>query len=111
WYCVLSIGLRPVGGVALAGVGISESAGTALASLSAMALERARFLRKEFHAQADRQTEQLRASVLDALAHQFKTPLAVARTASSGLLALGGLSTLQTEFVAVIDRQARKLDH
>lgn len=110
WYCVLSIGVRPVGGIALAGAEMSESAATALASLSAMALERARVLQKEFHAQADRQTEQLRASVLDALAHQFKTPLAVARTASSGLLALGGLSELQAEFVGVIDRQAEKLD-
>jgi two-component system sensor histidine kinase KdpD len=53
----------------------------------------------------------LRAAVLDALAHQFKTPLTVARTASSGLLALGGLSELQTDLVTTIDRQARMLDH
>jgi two-component system sensor histidine kinase KdpD len=110
WFCVLSIGVRPVGGLALAGTGMSKSAATALASLSAIALERAQVLEKELHAQADRQTERLRASVLDALAHQFKTPLAVARTASSGLLALGGLSGLQAEFVAVIDQQAKNLD-
>jgi two-component system sensor histidine kinase KdpD len=110
WYCVLSIGVRPVGGLSLIGTEMTKSAATALASLSAIALERARVLQKELRAQADRQTEQLRASVLDALAHQFKTPLAVARTASSGLLALGGLTKLQTEFVSVIDQQARKLD-
>jgi signal transduction histidine kinase len=44
------------------------------------------------------------------LAHEFKTPLAVARTASSGLLAVGGLSELQTELVVTIDQQAEKLD-
>jgi two-component system sensor histidine kinase KdpD len=110
WYCVLSIGVRPVGGIALAGTGMTKSTATALASLGALALERGRGLQKEFRAQADRQTEQLRASVLDALAHEFKTPLAVARTASSGLLALGGLSELQSGFVNVIDQQAKKLD-
>ena len=110
WYCVLSIGARPIGGIGLIGTGMTKSTAAALTSLSAIALERARILQKELRAQADRQTEQLRASVLDDLAHQFKTPLAVARTASAGLLALGGLSELQTEFVGVIDQQARKLD-
>jgi len=110
WFCVLSFGGRPVGGLALVGTAMTKSTATALASLSAIAFDRARVLQKEFRAQADRQTEQLRASVLDALAHQFKTPLAVARTASSGLLALGGLSELQTGFVTRIDQQARRLD-
>jgi two-component system sensor histidine kinase KdpD len=110
WYCVMSVGVRPIGALALMGTGMTKATATALASLSAIALERTRILQKELRAQADRQTEQLRGSVLDNLAHQFKTPLAVARTASAGLLALGGLSELQTEFVAVIDQQARKLD-
>jgi two-component system sensor histidine kinase KdpD len=110
WCCVLTIGVRPVGGLVLTGTDMTRSAAAALASLSAIALERARVLQKELSAQADRQTEQLRASVLDALAHQFKTPLAVTRAASSGLLALGGLTDLQAECVTVIDQQARKLD-
>ncbi len=110
WYCVLSIGARPIGALALVGTGMTKSTATALTSLSAIALERARILQKELRAQADRQTEQLRASVLDDLAHQFKTPLTVTRAASAGLLALGGLSELQTECVAVIDQQAKKLD-
>ena len=110
WYCALCIGARPIGGLALVGTEMTRSTATALTSLSAIALERARVLQKELRAQADRQTEQLRASVLDALAHQFKTPLTVTRAASAGLVALGGLSELQTECVAVIDQQARKLD-
>jgi two-component system, OmpR family, sensor histidine kinase KdpD len=110
WYCVLSVGVRPIGALALIRTGMTKTTATALTSLSAMALERARILQKELHAQADRETEQLRGSVLDDLAHQFKTPLAVARTASAGLFALGGLSGLQTEFVTVIDQQARKLE-
>jgi two-component system, OmpR family, sensor histidine kinase KdpD len=110
WYCVMNIGVQPIGGIGLIGTGMTKSTAVALTSLSAIALERARILQKELRAQADRQTEQLRASVLDDLAHQFKTPLTVARAASAGLLALGGLSALQTECVNVIDHQARKLD-
>ncbi len=111
WYCVLRLGTRAVGGLALHDTRMSLLAATALASLSAVALERVRALRREAHAEAARQTEQLRTAVLDALAHQFKTPLTVARTASSGLLAVGGLTELQTELVTVIDEQARTLDH
>jgi two-component system sensor histidine kinase KdpD len=89
---------------------MTKLAATALASLTGIALERVRVLQEEYRAQAARQTEQLRTSVLDALAHQFKTPLTVARTASSGLLAVGGLSELQMELVTTFDQQARKLD-
>lgn len=111
WFCVLRLGARPVGGLALHDTGMTKLAATALASLSGIALERVRALQRESHAQATRQTEQLRTAVLDALAHQFKTPLTIARTASSGLLALGGLSELQTELITDIDQQASKLDH
>jgi two-component system sensor histidine kinase KdpD len=111
WYCVLRLGTRPVGGLALNGTEMSKLAATALASLGGIALERARALQRQSRAQAARQTEQLRTAVLDALAHEFKTPLTVARTASSGLLAVGGLSELQKDLVTVIDQQASKLDH
>jgi len=110
WYCVLRLGTRPVGGLALHDTDMTKLAATALASLSAIVLERVRARQREFRAQAARQTEQLRTAVLDALAHQFKTPLTVARTASSGLLAVGGLSELQTDLVTVIDEQVTKVD-
>ena len=109
-YCVLRLATQPVGGLALCGSEINETTASALASLTAVALEHFRALQREARAQAARQAEQLRTSVLDALAHQFKTPLTVARAASSGLLTAGGLSDLQTELVTVIDKQATRLD-
>jgi two-component system sensor histidine kinase KdpD len=110
WYCVIRAGKQPIGGLALYGTEMNKLAATALASLTGIALERVRVIQEEYRAQAARQTEQLRTSVLDALAHQFKTPLTIARTASSGLLAVGGLSELQMELAATFDQQARKLD-
>jgi two-component system sensor histidine kinase KdpD len=110
WFCVLRLGVRPVGAVALCGTEVRELTATALASLCAIALERERILEQQYHAEAARQAEQLRTAVLDALAHKFKTPLTVIRTASSGLPAAGQLSELQTELVSLIDQEASKLN-
>jgi two-component system, OmpR family, sensor histidine kinase KdpD len=110
WFCVLRVGERPAGALALCGTEMRQLAAAALASLVAIALERARTLEKQYHADAAREAEQLRTAVLDALAHQFKTPLTVIRTASSGLPAAGGLSEQQTELVSLIDQEARKLN-
>jgi two-component system sensor histidine kinase KdpD len=110
WYCAVRVGTRAVGGLGLSGTAMTSLAADALASLTGIALERARAAEREARAEADRQTEQARTAVLDALAHEFKTPLTVVRTASSGLLAVGGLSELQTDLLAAIDRQAGMLD-
>lgn len=109
WFCVLRVGGKPAGALALCGTEMRPLAAAAVASLVAIALERARTLEKHYHAEAARQAEQLRTAVLDALAHQFKTPLTVIRTASSGLPAAGGLCEEQTELVSLIDQEARKL--
>jgi two-component system sensor histidine kinase KdpD len=69
-----------------------------------------RSFEREYRAEAARQSEQLRAAVLDALGHQFKTPVTTIWAASSGLLAAGGLSEVQTELLTVIDEQAKTLN-
>jgi two-component system sensor histidine kinase KdpD len=110
WFCILRLGVRPMGAVALCGTEMNRLTATALASLGAIALERARTLENQNRAEAARQAEQLRTAVLDALAHKFKTPLTVIRTATSGLPAAGELSELQTELVSLIDQEAKKLN-
>jgi two-component system, OmpR family, sensor histidine kinase KdpD len=111
WFCALRLGGRPLGGLALCGCKLTPLIATAIASLSAIALERARSLEKEYHAEAARQIEQLRTAVLDALAHEFKTPLTVISTASSGLLAAGNLSNTEMELVSLIDDQSKELTY
>jgi two-component system sensor histidine kinase KdpD len=110
WFCSLRLGLRPMGALTLCNTGMKHLTASALASLVAIALERARVLERQYHAEGARQAEQLRTAVLDSLAHQFKTPLTVIRTATSGLPAAGDLSNLQTELVSLIDQEARKLN-
>ena len=110
WYCALRLGVRPVGSVALCGAEMTGLTASALASLAAIALERARSIVKQYHAEAAREAEQLRTAVLDALAHKFKTPMTVIRTAVAGLPAAGQLTTLQTELVTLVDQEASKLN-
>ena len=107
---VLRLGSRPVGAIAIRGPELGRLAIVPIASLAAIALERARSFEKENRAEAAHQTEQLRTAVLDALAHAFKTPLTAIRTASSGLLEAGRLSTDDAELAALIDEQAEHLN-
>jgi two-component system sensor histidine kinase KdpD len=109
-FCVLRAGSQPVGGLALCGAGMAGVVAQAIASLCAITLERARSFEKETRAEAARQAEELRSAVVEALAHQIKTPLCVIQMASSTLPALGELSETQAELIASIDYQTTKLD-
>lgn len=82
----------------------------ALAALAAIAMDRHQSFENEDRAEAAKRSEQLRAAVMDALAHEIKTPLTAVHTASSGLLELGGLTDSQAGMVALIDEQAVRLN-
>lgn len=110
WYCLLRTGSRVIGGLAMRGSGLQSLTAKAIASLCAVSIDRVRALESEARVEAARQVEQMRTAVLEALAHQIKTPLCVIQAASSGLPALGPLSESQTELATAIDEQATKLD-
>jgi two-component system sensor histidine kinase KdpD len=81
----------------------------ALASLSAIAIDRHQSFEKEEKADVARRGEELRAAVMDALAHEIKQPLTTVYAASSGLLEMGGLTELQRNLVQMIDDEAIRL--
>ena len=107
---MLRLGSKPAGAIALRGPELRRLTIVPIASLAAIALERARSFDKESGAEAARQTEQLRTAVLDSLAHAFKTPLTAIWTASSGLLEGGRLSADDVELATLIDQQADHLN-
>lgn len=80
-----------------------------LASLSALALERHKACLNEAAAQESQKAEQMRTTVLDGLAHAFKTPLTIIRAASSGLIEVGHLDEMQSQLTQMIDQQSAKL--
>jgi two-component system, OmpR family, sensor histidine kinase KdpD len=110
---VLRLGTRPVGSICIAGPSsgscLDPRSVDAIASLSAIALERAHSFAAESNAEAAKRSEQLRSTVLDGLAHAFKTPLATIQSASSGLLEINRLEYPERELVSLIDEQATRL--
>lgn len=105
---VIRLGSVPIGALVIRGE-TTPLANSALAALIAITFDRYRSLANESRIEAERETEQLRATVLDSLAHDFKTPLTAIRAASSGLTEMGRLSTAQADLVSLIDEQATLL--
>jgi two-component system sensor histidine kinase KdpD len=109
WQRVLRAGPGSVGALVVRGK-LSPLVVDALASLAAIAIDRHTWVEKEERAETAKKGEQLRATVMDALAHEFKTPLTAVQTASSGLLELGGLTESQRDLVTLIDGEVVRLN-
>jgi two-component system sensor histidine kinase KdpD len=107
---VLRSGTRSIGSLVICGHSLDDASINATASLTAVAIERARSFAAESSAEAARQSEQLRSAVLDGLAHAFKTPLTTIRSSSSGLLEMDTLSGAEKRLVALIDQHADHLN-
>jgi len=101
---VVRLGTVPIGSLVVRG-NTSPLTNNAIASLIAIAFDRYRAFANESRMETERRTEQLRSTVLDSLAHAYKTPLTAIRAASTGLGAMGSLSAAQAELVALIDEQ------
>jgi two-component system sensor histidine kinase KdpD len=105
---VVRLGTVPVGSLVVRG-DTSPLTNNAIASLIAITFDRYRAFANESRIETERRTEQLRATVLDSLAHAYKTPLTAIRAASTGLAEMGKLSAGQAELVGLIDEQTRLL--
>ncbi len=99
----IQLGGAPIGSVAIMDVGLSDTVLHSIANLAAIGLERARSQEATARAEAAQQSSELRATVLDALAHEFKTPLTSMKAAASDLLASASTSARDRELVAIID--------
>jgi two-component system sensor histidine kinase KdpD len=107
---VLRSGTRAIGSLAICGHSLDGSSVNATASLTALAIERARSFSAETSAEAARQSEQLRSAILDGLAHAFKTPLTTIRSCSSGLIEMDRLGNTEKRLVILIDQEVGRLN-
>lgn len=82
--CLRTAG-RITGAVGFEGHIEDDSVAQALSLLAATAVERMHSFRNASKAAADAQAEMLRSAILDAFAHEFKTPLAIILAAAGGL--------------------------
>jgi len=105
----LRMGNLPIGAMMLRGEVRGEMA-SAIASVVAITFDRYHALANESRTESARQTEQLRTTVLDSLAHAYKTPLTVIGAASEGLSTMDDLSPEQAGLVAQIIEQTSLLN-
>jgi two-component system sensor histidine kinase KdpD len=104
----LTLGREPVGSIAICGGSISDTALHAIANLSAIAMERELAESAARRMEAARQNEAMKSMLLDALAHEFKTPLTSIKAAASSIL--DQRPTEQKELVTIIEEESDRLD-
>jgi two-component system, OmpR family, sensor histidine kinase KdpD len=80
------LGGEPIGSLGIKGALPSDAALQSLSNLMAVGLEKAYAQEAANRAEAARQSEELRSTLLDAIAHEFKTPLTSLKAATTALL-------------------------
>jgi two-component system sensor histidine kinase KdpD len=108
----IRLGGEPIGSLALAHTFLSDAALQSLLNLVAVGLEKARAQEQANRAQVARQSEELKSTLLDAIAHEFKTPLTSIKAVTTDLLSNPdeSLSHQQRGLVAIADEGADRLD-
>jgi two-component system sensor histidine kinase KdpD len=99
----------PGGAIGFEGLRDPQLTAPPLAALVAAHIERCRAFRAATNAAAHAEAEMLRSAILDALAHEIKTPLAAILTAAGGIRATGTMQPQQAELTELIESEASRL--
>ncbi len=105
----LRAGSSVTGAIGFEGLPDSDWVAGPLSVFAAAALEQARAFRKASHETAAAQAEVFRTAILDALAHEFKTPLATILAVAGGLRESKRLGTEELELASTIELEASRL--
>ena len=104
------LGSEPIAALALECEQMPDSVLQGISNLVAIGLERARAQELEAQVNAVRQSEKLRTTLLDAMSHEFKTPLTSVLAATSALLDNPGQSPeTRQELIKIADEEGRHL--
>lgn len=104
----LLLGGAPIGSLAVGTGSMSDTLLHAVANLAAITLERGRAQTLALRAEAARQNQELKSTLLDALAHEFKTPLTSIKAAVSGILATP--EAPHQELLGIVEEESDRLD-
>jgi len=111
-FAPLRSGMNVIGSVGISGGALCKETLDALGSLIAVNIERAGAIEHLSKAEAKRESEHLRSVVLDAITHDFKTPLTCIKASVTGLLTdlEFGLEE-KKDLLAIIDEECDRIDH
>ena len=106
----VSLGSESIASLALLGPPMPDSVLQGIANLVAIGLDRARAQELAEQVEAVRQSEQLRTTLIDAMAHEFKTPLTLIKGVTTSLLAkLDESRESKKEQLTIADEEADRL--
>ena len=106
----VTLGGKPIGSLAAMHIDVSEGALQALLHLVAIALERVRVQQAANRAEVARQSEEFKSTLLDAIAHEFKTPLTSIKAAATSILTdPQSVSPPLRELTTIIDEETDRL--
>jgi two-component system, OmpR family, sensor histidine kinase KdpD len=111
WFAPLRLGANMIGSMGISGPPVSKGTMGALGSLVAAAIERAGAIERTAKIEAARQSEQFKSVMLDAIAHDFRTPLTDIKTSVTALLTdLEFDREQKKELLGIIDEESDRID-
>ena len=106
----IRLGREPIGSIAIRGASFPDTALQALANIVAIGLEKVRGQEAASRAEAARQSEELKSTLLDAIAHEFKTPLTSIKAAASALVSDNvPRADTERELISIVNEEADRL--
>jgi two-component system sensor histidine kinase KdpD len=112
FYSPVRLGPRIIGSIGVSGAEISKHTLEAIATLIAAAVDRMNAIELLGKTEAARESERLKSVLLDAIAHDFKTPLTSIKAAATSLLEDLEFNKRQRgELLVVIDEECDRINH
>ncbi|HEV7968140.1 MAG TPA: DUF4118 domain-containing protein [Candidatus Acidoferrales bacterium] len=110
-YCPIRLGSQIIGSFGISGSMASRETLEAIATLIAAAVDRMHAIEQLSKAEAARESERLKSVLLDAIAHDFKTPLTSIKAAATSLLEDLDFNKRQRgELLVVIDEECDRIN-
>jgi len=110
-YVPLRLGIKVLGSVGLADIALSRETLEALGPLVTIAIERARAIEQVGKIEGLRESERLKSALLDAITHEFRTPLTAMKISVTGMLSDLNFDREQCrDLLAMIDEGCDRID-
>lgn len=107
----LRLGINVMGSIGIAQTELSETTLEAVGSLVTIAIERARAIEQVGKIEALRESEHLKSALLDAITHEFRTPLTAMKISVTGMLSDLQFDREQCrELLSMIDEGCDRID-